>query len=129
MYEVDTINWQELAKRYNETHKSNISFRGSKAWISNYNQNAMIVEIKFYVSNADYKGENLSSCMIQMENSNRFTLRKDASGQFQSTWERTSIPRPPNPQSIQINTYKLYNIVPDYLQPYHEQNLQTGATM
>lgn len=108
---IDTIDWDVLAERMNTKRNTQLSFKGSSA---RYNSLDNSVDINLSVSRI---GEE-KMIHYRTEDGNRYYFYKDSNGRLAYRPSKTSIPIPPNPQSIQISTIVLYNIISDYIEPF-----------
>lgn len=105
------MDWKELAKRFNLQNNREVSFEGSFA---EFDSATKEVTINLYVTSSQNE-----KTAIVMGNRNIFQLCKDASGCLGILRSsNSSIIWAPTPQSIRIGNYILYNIVPDYIEPF-----------
>lgn len=111
-----TINWIDLAKRYNEKHSKQVSFEGSSASLYYDYGDYVVFEFSFIATHPENKINKVEK---------RITLYRDKqTNQLYSIWEKSHDTPPPDKKSITLgNSYFLYNIIPDYIEPYISKNL------
>jgi hypothetical protein len=113
--EVTNIDWEELARRYTEKTKRDISFQGSTAYIPYIKDNTVILDIDLYVTSSFFKMNHEK--LFGQES--RFCVDLDASGNLSYTEKRHQKVRPPNSKTLIIeNKFILFNILSDYIEPF-----------
>jgi len=110
---IDTIDWAALAKRYNEKHSKDISFEGSTAFLYSITEDGFVLYFELNVSESS-RGQTKVSSKVHI-------LRNKNTGKLSSTQINSSELAPPNPESVAMGKrYILYNLLPDYIEPYLE---------
>lgn len=112
--QITTIDWQELAKRYNDFFKKNISFQGSSAEITQEGEDYE-VRIELYVSTP-----NETPSLVYDNYSNTYRLYYDNDHKLCYTSTNSSKRPPMKKANIAIGYYELIGINTDYIQPFIE---------
>jgi hypothetical protein len=113
--QITSIDWQELAKRYNELFQKNISFQGSSAEILEKGEKECEVRIELYVSTP-----NETPSLVYDTYSNTYRLYYDNDNKLCYTSTNSSKRPPMKKANIAIGYYELIGINTDYIQPFIE---------
>jgi hypothetical protein len=113
---IDSVDWTVLSKRYNDLCKKNISYEGSEILIHNIHEKFVIVDLYLKIT-YDLNNEKKT---FKKEQTN-FLLERNKEGILTYHNTHTSRAFPPNTNSLNIESYFLYNVISDYIKPYVDQ--------
>jgi hypothetical protein len=111
-YTITTIDWEELAQRYNARHMRSVSFKGSNASLVKFeNEITLHIDLQLFDKTTNDTRRPIDS------NNNHFELSY-VDGKLSYQRVRVDIHPPPNAQSITVGKIPLYNILPDYIEVF-----------